>query len=84
MANTNIKFQVLAFLVAVLLTTFSLGVEPSSCPYEAPAHLIEPHDLCWNLAGGTQAKVDIMMKYNPGTDCNNLVVGDIICVPIVG
>jgi LysM repeat protein len=49
---------------------------PGGFPY-----IIQPGDTFWNLAGQYGTTVEAIMAVNPGVDPNNLLIGQIICVP---
>ncbi|CAN1234613.1 hypothetical protein LINPERPRIM_LOCUS4263, partial [Linum perenne] len=69
----SLKFVVLIFLVAVLVTTFSESTDDdddnSICDVGSTPHKIVKGDTCWELVHGDQDKLDDIPNFNPGINC---------------
>ncbi|HEX3046482.1 MAG TPA: LysM domain-containing protein [Bacillota bacterium] len=54
----------------------AMNCAPGNFPY-----IIKPGDTYWGMAGLYDTTVDAIMAANPGVDPNNLLVGQVICLP---
>ncbi|KAK8095736.1 peptidoglycan-binding LysM domain-containingprotein [Apiospora kogelbergensis] len=51
------------------------------CSADAHTYRVQRGDTCWDIAQGRGLEVDDILKENKGLECNNLEIGDLICVP---
>jgi|GEM_PF-91996 len=54
---------------------------PSKCPSGSFAYTIKAGDTCFMLAQRYNTTVQAILAINPGLDCNNLRIGQVICIP---
>jgi peptidoglycan endopeptidase LytF len=54
----------------------SLNCDPGTFPY-----IIQPDDTFWDLAGQYNTTIEDIMAANPDVDPDNLLVGQVICLP---
>ncbi|KAI0455418.1 hypothetical protein F5B21DRAFT_472236 [Xylaria acuta] len=52
-----------------------------SCGDDATPHKIKAGDTCWAIAEAGSISVDVLLESNEGLDCDDLSVGETICVP---
>lgn len=65
------------YYFSVILLFLSLPLSVNSC---SNYHVIVSGDLCWNLASKYGLNVAQLTSNNPGVNCNNLHIGDLLCV----
>jgi chitinase len=46
----------------------------------AKSYTIVAGDICWNIANNNGLTVDQLISYNPGLDCSNLQIGQVVCL----
>lgn len=51
------------------------------CAAGARTYSIKQGDTCWDIANRRALEVDDILRENKGLDCDNLEIGDLICVP---
>ncbi|MGI5840444.1 MAG: LysM peptidoglycan-binding domain-containing protein, partial [bacterium] len=54
---------------------------PPTCPPGSFAYTIRAGDTCFNLAQRFGTTVQAIQAINPGLNCNNLQIGQVICIP---
>ncbi|KAI1755456.1 carbohydrate-binding module family 50 protein [Xylaria castorea] len=52
-----------------------------SCGEDGTPYEIKAGDTCWAIAEASSVDVDVLLESNEGLDCDNLSVGETICVP---
>lgn len=57
-----------------------LGI-PGGCPTGTMPYVIKAGDTCWALAQTAGISVQALIAANPGINCNNLQIGQTICIP---
>ncbi|KAG6916858.1 hypothetical protein DXG01_004839 [Tephrocybe rancida] len=82
-------FPFILLVAVLLLLAWRLLISPSftappPCP-GARTHWVQPGDTCWDLARtrGGGCGVDRLREMNPGLDCDRLMPGTTVCLPVV-
>ncbi|KAK7941292.1 peptidoglycan-binding LysM domain protein [Apiospora aurea] len=52
-----------------------------ACAPGARTYSVKQGDTCWDIANRKALEVDDILRENKGLDCDNLEIGDLICVP---
>ncbi|CAN1176010.1 hypothetical protein LINPERPRIM_LOCUS4262, partial [Linum perenne] len=60
--KTNLKLVVLVFLVAFLVSTFSVegAYSATTCPRNSVIHEIKDDETCWDLSGKNVANLRLL------------------------
>ncbi len=55
---------------------------PASCSYGTLAYIIKKGDTLYSISRKYNSNIDKIIATNPGINPDNLMIGDIICIPI--
>jgi len=80
-------FPFFLLIAVVLLLIYRLIVapatsgRPSACPGEGTtAYWVQPGDSCWDIARAHGYTPEVLMKDNPGLNCEPLMPGTTVCL----
>ncbi len=57
------------------------GRPPAECPPNTFPYTIRAGDTCFRLARRFNTTINAIIEANPGINCNNLQIGQTICIP---
>lgn len=72
------------FLLIVWRYVFPALIPPESepCPTNTEAYWVKPGDSCWAIANGHDCPFERFKELNPEVNCDVLMPGSTICLPI--
>ncbi|PBK74653.1 hypothetical protein ARMSODRAFT_950667 [Armillaria solidipes] len=72
------------FIVLAFIATAAMSASvKAECDNGTPGytHIVVAKDTCWDIASEGGISVSRLEDANPGIDCDNLQIGDRLCVP---
>ncbi|KAK0487261.1 hypothetical protein IW261DRAFT_1446805 [Armillaria novae-zelandiae] len=73
-----------AFIVLAFIATAAMSASvESTCDDGTPGytHIVVAKDTCWDIAAEGGISVSRLEDANPGITCDNLQIGERLCVP---
>lgn len=55
---------------------------PAACSYGTIAYVIKPGDTLYSISIKYNTSVDEIIQFNPSINPNNLMIGEVICIPL--
>lgn len=55
---------------------------PAACSYGTVAYVIKKGDTLYSISRRYNANLDKIIEINPGIDPDNLMIGEVICIPV--
>ncbi|KAI8949570.1 carbohydrate-binding module family 50 protein [Xylaria longipes] len=53
-----------------------------NCADDTTPYKIKAGDTCWAIAEAGSFSIDVLLESNEGLDCDNLSIGETICIPM--
>lgn len=53
------------------------------CPPNSVSHMVIPGDTLYSIALMYGSSIGLILYYNPGIDPSNLIIGTVLCVPLI-
>lgn len=81
-------FPFFLIIGVVLLLIWRLVLAPSfyspknPCPTDTIAYWVHPGDSCWAIATEHGCTLDVLRELNPKVDCETLMPGKTLCLPL--
>lgn len=55
---------------------------PAACSYGTVAYVIKRGDTLYSISRRYNSNIDKIIESNPGINPNNLMIGEVICIPV--